>query len=725
MKRWRRPRSWSLGGMADIRLLVHAVAIVVAMAGGQALSDPAPRHAAPRVYGQRPGPRLIIIAVPGLNWRDFRRPEAPNLQRLASSSAVGLIPVPSPRDTDPNRTWVSLGAGNPAIGVPEVGQGRMLPGGRFRVPIARISAANQRALTHAEPGFLGTRLRESGLSTAIIEIATPPNGFMPGAAVLMDAAGEVDEAALLPAQGPVADVAATTRAVAGALDHMLGRHDVVLLDLYGIMADRLTGGAPEEVGRRAEASLAAADAIVGAALGRVADMDALVALVCPESPVYPDSVRERSLGPVLLYQTEPPSQGLLYSNRTRWPGFITASDLTPAFLAWWGVGEAPGALTTVSGTPTDLDLLDRTLSDHFRWSFVAIPVHMGLGAALILAVFLAVSCYPGWLPRLQVPAFLAALVPVGFLLSHLAGTRSLWSFLLVGLLFAFAIAVLAARIRSAELAVSIAMLSGAAVIAADTLTGNWLVRTAAYTPPPLIGARFYGLSNEHMGFLVGMTTVGLAAVWERRPGRPRLVVVLAVAAVAIVSAPFWGANWGGGVAAAAALSCLWLIAVPHRWYRAAPAAAGLVIAAAILPAILDLLTASTSASRAHIGDALAALVAGGGGAVVDIARRKLHAGLHILTYTPWTWVLLIGTASAYWVLLRPGGPARVALAGRPRLAAGISAATIGAVVSSLVNDSGIVAGAGLLAAALTTAIYVAARDAARHSMPTESEAAPK
>jgi hypothetical protein len=724
MKHWPRPRSWSLPRRANPWLLVHAVAIIAVMAGGQALSGPVPRYAARRVYRERPGPRLMIVALPGLNWRDFRRPDAPNLQRLASRSAVGLMPAPSPSDTDPNRAWVSLGAGNPAIGARQVGQGRMLPGGRFRVPIAEVVAANQRALTHAEPGFLGSRLREFGLSTAIVEVTLPRDGATPGAAVLMDAAGEVDEAMLLPAQGSVAGVAAASKAVARALDQMLDRHDVVLLDLYGIMADRLANGGTKDVGAEADASLTAADAIIAAALTRVAGMDALLAVVCPESPAYPDPVKERSLGPVLLYQTKSPSQGLLYSNRTRWPGLITAADLAPAFLAWWQIGQAPGPLTIRPGTPFDLDRLDRTLTDHFRWSFVAVPVHMGLGAALILALFLALLLRPGWLPHLQLPALVAALVPVGFLLSHLAGTGSLWSFLLVGLLFTFAIAVIAARFPSAESALAVAMLAGAAVIAADTLTGNWLVRTAAYTPPPLIGARFYGLSNEHMGFLVGMATVGLAALWELRPGRSGLVIALAVVMVAMVSAPFWGANWGGGIAAAAALVCLWLLAVPHRWCRALPAAAVLMIAAATLPAMLDLLTAPTPQSRTHIGDAVSALIAGNGGSLADMARRKLHAGLHILTYTPWTSVLLLGTGAAYWLLLRSGGPARLPLRRRPRLTAGIAAATIGGVVSSLVNDSGVVAGAGLFAAALTTAIYLAARDAARHPMSAKDEVTP-
>ncbi len=52
---------------------------------------------------------------------------------------------------------------------------------------------------------------------------------------------------------------------------------------------------------------------------------------------------------------------------------------------------------------------------------------------------------------------------------------------------------------------------------------------------------------------------------------------------------------------------------------------------------------------------------------------------------------------------------RRALRDQPKLAAGIAAALLGGVVSSVVNDSGVVAGAGLWCAALAASLYVAAR----------------
>jgi hypothetical protein len=253
------------------------------------------------------------------------------------------------------------------------------------------------------------------------------------------------------------------------------------------------------------------------------------------------------------------------------------------------------------------------------------------------------------------------------------------------------------------------LLTGAAVIAADTLTGNWLIRTAAYTPPPMIGARFYGLSNEHMGFLAGMTTVGLAALWEWRPWLSRAVTAASVAVVMLISAPFWGANWGGGIAAATALLSLWLLAEPRRWSRALPIAALLLLGAALLPGMLDVAISPSPHDRTHLGAAAAALFSGHGEALGAMAARKLHAGLGILLYTPWTIVLGIATFGAFWALLRPGGPVRAALRERRRLGAGITAALIGGVVSSLVNDSGVVAGAGLFCAALAASLFLVAR----------------
>ena len=289
---------------------------------------------------------------------------------------------------------------------------------------------------------------------------------------------------------------------------------------------------------------------------------------------------------------------------------------------------------------------------------------------------------------------------------------TLASYLALGVGFTLAIALIARRLgrtQPASASLALALLAGAVVIVGDTLTGNWLTRTAAYSPPPLIGARFYGLENSHMGFLVGLSVVGLAALWQWRPTWGGGVAVAAVAVTLLIGAPFWGANWGGCFAAAASFLLLWLLAARRRWSRAIPAALGLLVLAAITPGALDLLVSPSPEHRTHIGAAAALLLSHHGDQLLDIARRKLAAGVGILLYTPWTIVLGLVAAAACWVLLRRGGPVQTALRGQPRMWAGIAAALLGGVVSTVVNDSGVAAGAGLWCAGVGAALYVVAR----------------
>ncbi len=685
------------------------------IASGMAFADTdVPRYAQRRVYGLKPGPRLVIIALPYVSWQDLRQADAPNLHKLIEGGSLGLMQVADDEIEDWTRTWVTLGAGHGAVGWPDRGVASYWSGGRLQTQIANLVDWNEQQKTYAVPGALGARLHEYGLSTAVVDVTAPggPSGTRsPGSAVVVDELGRVD-GAFLSSPGRQAIVAAARRALA--------RHDVAVVDLCGVktasprVAYSKIDPSPEWAVR--EMSTAQADEIVGNVVRGLQSQDTLVAVISPQAPPYVNPVVQHSLGPLLLYDTQHPQPGLLYTSRTRWPGFVTAADFAPTVLEWWGIaagGEMDGQpLTVRPGTPADLDRLDRTLSEHFRWSFTVVPVHMAYGAVLIVVALFVIFKRRQWRPYLQVPALALVLVPIGYLLSHIAGTATLGSFLAVGLAITFALASAASRLRSEEVALSAALLLGAALIAWDTLTGNWLIRTAAYTPPPMIGARFYGLSNEHMGFLAGMTTMGLAALWEWRPWFTRVVTGVSVAVVGLISGPFGGATWGGGIAGATALLSLWLLAEPRRWSRALPTAALLLLGTALLPGMLDVAISPSPHDRTHLGAAAAALFSGHGETLGAIAARKLHASLGILLYTPWTIVLGIATFGAFWALLRPGGPVYAALRGRRRLSAGITAALIGGVVSSVVNDSGVVAGAGLFCAALAASLFLVARSEA-------------
>ncbi len=86
-----------------------------------------------------------------------------------------------------------------------------------------------------------------------------------------------------------------------------------------------------------------------------------------------------------------------------------------------------------------------------------------------------------------------------------------------------------------------------------------------------------------MSFLIGLTVIGLAALWEWRPRWGKAVAGDSVLVFLLVAAPFWGANWGGGIAAAFAMLLFWLLVKPHRYAIAIPVAVGLMVMAALMP----------------------------------------------------------------------------------------------------------------------------------------------
>ena len=724
MKHSPKSRTWSPLRRSSGRFvpgsLVTLASLLVLKAGVTALwaQDP-PRYALRRVYGDRPGPRTLIAAVPHADWRDFRESEMPNLHRLMGEGAVGLMPVAAPSDSDPNRTWVTLGAGRAAAGGPEVGSAQEVALRGLQADIASVFAANERARTGARAGLLGDRLHANGLTTGVIG-----GDERLGALVLMDSQGRVDRSASASVDGERTEVSGRSHVDLSeyreALPVMLEDCDVVLLDLSTVMRLARPVTRPQDESRTSPLRefplaemLREVDSVIGDALLALRGYDALVAVVCPQAPWYSNPVEQRGLGTVVLFETrKPDGGGLLYSTGTRWPGIITAADFAPTVLSWWQIPASATSremsghpLTVKSGSPKDLDRLARTLPERYRWGFAAAKLYVTYCVLVVLAGLVFSRWRVAWLPRLRAASLAIPLVPVGLLLGHAVGVENQYGWLFVSCLVSAAIALLAARLGRPALALAVAMLLGAAVLVVDTVIGAPLSRMASYTFPVMSGSRFYGLGNQYAGVLVGLSTVGLAALLQSAPDRRGLFVVLAAATVLVIGAPFWGANWGEAMSGAAALTLLWLIAVPRNWARAIPTAVGLVFLAAVTPAALDLLTPPSH--RTHIGAAVMTMLSGDWGFLADVIHRKMQMNLRILSYTPWTGVVALVGGAALWLLLREGAPARLALRGQRQLAGGIAGAVIGGLVAMVVNDSGIIAGAGALAAAVGAVLLLA------------------
>ena len=644
-------------------------------------------------------PPTVIVALPQMAWREARSGEMPQLQAIVGSGVVALMPVASPSDADPDRTWVTLGAGRAAVSASLPGGG--LPGEAFQVEIEDLVAANERAHTSARPGLLGTQLRRLAVSTAVVSFGDWPEGAgPPSAAVLMDGSGRVDRGWMIePLEMTPFGKRLDRAAVQRVLSEAVGPYRVVLLDLTGV-------GPPEHV-----------DELIGDAAARARERGGRLIALTPLAP--PSEGAERmALGFIVMWDAGRPTAGLLTSASTRWAGMVSAADFAPTVLEAYDVAASQGgspARPGMSGramqvvpshtAPAELDRLDVMVGERYRLEKTAAILYGVFMMALAGAAFVLGTWYRQRLSIIARPALAGALFPVGLLVAPLVGNGQARE-LLVAAAVAVGGALLAARLHGSARSLAAAMLCGAGVIAADVVLGSHLMRQSALGFSVASGSRFYGIGNEYVGVMGAMMAIGLGALLQESSRRVWLAVGLGAVAALVVGAPWWGANWGGYVATVAGLTAVWVLANRRR-ARAAVAGAGLVLVGAAIPAALDL--ARPAAERSHIGSAAAALLAGELRMVADTLWRKVQMNWGLLRMVRGWWAAAPVALAGGWAVLKSDGPARKALADERFLAAGFGGALVTALVAMVVNDSGVVSLATALAVALGAVVFVGAR----------------
>lgn len=505
----------------------------------------------------------------------------------------------------------------------------------------------------------------------------------------------------------------------------LAEHDVILLDLSapGRAGERQPPVSPRELSSHQVRGLRAADEIIGDVLPDLSRYRTLVLVVSPESPEFAGP-KDRVLGPIIRYEARGTGAiGLLTSASTRWPGLLTAADLAPTVLSWFGEGvsakpdekpdEMSGRAAEVVAVPDGLarlDELDRMLTDRYRLRFAAVTWYLAYGGVL-LAAALAFSLWwrPG-LKRLGAPAVAAALGPIGLLFAPVVGLDRAALHLVIAGAIAGALALVSTRARRPGAGLAAAILLGSALIVLDVVLGSPLMRRSTMGFGVMFGSRFYGIGNEYMGFLGAMAVIGLGSLVHAAPRARGLAAVLGAGVVLAIGAPWWGANWGGAFAAAAGLVAWWLLGAGKSWPKSLAVGAAVLAVSALIPLALDMLR--PAAARSHIGASGAALLAGDVGALADTIQRKVALNWGLLVAYRLEFLLgILLAAAVMWALLRRGGPARRELERQPGVGAGIVGAVVLAVVAMMVNDSGVVAAAAALGVAVSATIFVASRSA--------------
>ncbi len=693
MKRWRRRRRSSLRRRDrdyHAAFVAVALAIVCATSVTACLASRGLPHRL-RVHGK---PVVLIIALPQMTWTDLISSDMPNVSGISLSAHAALMPVASPSDSDPNRTYVTLGAGRPAAGGEIIGSA--LQGGGFQVDIEAVEVANKRAHTTARPGLLGSLLRENGLTTALIAYrASDRPQVPPSAALVMDEDGHIDGGGLhSPARmaptGNILDPSQTRAIVRDAIS----RYNLVLLDLTGVAS-------PEN-----------ADAVIGSVVETASNNYVDICLLIALTPSQPDK-DHRTMGALAwtgsLLRT--PYDNVITSASTRWPGVIVPSDITSSLLAYFELPQVgPPAMTGHKLEPAhsgrSLDRLDRLLTDQFVLEGTAARLYASY-MMLLAAVTFALGAWKRTAMRmLAFPALVGVALPIGLLLCPVAGigqTKQVVSACLASLV----LGLLAFWRGAAYRPLGIMFLVGVSVTLADVLLGSPLMRLAPLGLGAVTGSRFYGIGNEYAGVVGAIAPIGLGLLVARLPRAGWFAAVLGVFVVLVIGAPWWGANWGGCVSVTAGLISVWVFGASEKRWRRGIVAIIIVLAAAALPALLDLLRPETE--RSHIGAAAAALASGRLDMVMETAIRKIEMNWRLARLASWWWVLAPVGLLGIWELIRRSKEMWLRAQVTPPMCAGFMGAVTTAIVALVANDSGVVMFGMALAVAFAAYVFLLAR----------------
>jgi hypothetical protein len=757
---------WRIAALPVLGLV--ALAVVAGAGPATAASTPEP---APSATGSAPSTAgstapVVLVGVTGLRWSDVSALSTPTLWRLSRTAAVGQAVVRSVRSRAcPVDGWLAVSAGQRAADEGMASGCRTVPEPSAATGTAQVLQwPDYQASVATQPydarlGLLGDLVRAHAVTATAIG---------PGAAIaLADADGVV--------AGTYASRPEVRRQLTTAVRTALAGSRLVVVDAGtlrdpGYVTTEPTAS-PSPTSSDLEPSPEVtlppgADAILepdraeqaqqiderlGAVLAATADTGATVLVVSLADSGTTALQLAAVSGP--LPGADGDAHGLLTSASTQQTGLLQVTDVLPTLLAGLGLGtdpaaaDLPGATITSVAGPATANARLAALADADRLAVQITRVSGGFTVrfllaqvllALVAAVLLHWSAIGHWAPpgraalrpalrALEIAAVVMAATPVAAFLTR---TVPWWrssvpraTFWLVLGGWALAVAALALlgpwrRSRTGPLTVIAAVTT--AVLAVDAALGGRLVVDSPLGAHRLLGARFYGVSNQAFALLgvAGLIVAAAAARALLARGR-RTTAWLAVTGVGLVvlvvdGMPGMGSDFGGPPALLPAFALLGFV-VAGRRVRWRTVLVVLAAAAVVVLgfAVVDYLR--PAADRTHLGRFVATAVAGGLAPVID---RKLGTNLRLLSSARYVLPTLAGTALTVLVTGGPGrfGPPRLPrgeLAGltadEPLLRPTAVAIAVAMALGFAVNDSGVVIPATGLALAVPCLVALAAR----------------
>jgi len=676
--------------------------------------------------------RVLILDIPRFDLAELTAKTSarryPNLVKLIESSGVGNMTTALPDPLTADRIYLSINSGAQVKTTSDTGTvynagevvkqqkagllyqnltGIQAPAdGAADLGLPLIEQANDRTV-RTSLGLLGRLLHQNSFQTAAIGNADANSPDRYAATMIMDPNGLIDWGAVGPEtleNDPLFPYGRRTDPAkillywrefkAKAQVTLITLGDLERLDRYGVYLNKKRWDF-----YRGQV-LQNYDQLWGA-LRKEVDFRHTMVVVFTALPPEKESIFGLHLTSLVI-KAPRHIAGLLYSNSTRKAGIVTGYDLAATILNFLRIDTQGcyngGNLKVVKGKWRNIPRERNDLIKNYdlRWPMLIGYGYLHIGLVLLMVAGLIFGFNRRLIRRLEYGYLFLLTIPAVFIIEALINPLDWlsifgWTLGLAGLFWAGAL--LGSR-RNLFGMLSLISIFTFGVILVDVFFNGHCELKSFLGYSAVAGARFYGIGNEYLGFLLGayivMVSVNydwICAGWIGRY-RKQLLWLAVILITGFIVHPNLGAKIGGGITALIGLSIttyLWLER-PIRFQELVGLLAALIIMLACA-GIWDYYLNRSSIT--HFGQLLLFIKSNGFKTAFELIKRKIRLNFRIINYSLWTQVLIGILLIVPLLYKKPPAVVARLIQKYPGITHGFLGLTITALIGLVVNDSGI------------------------------------
>jgi hypothetical protein len=291
------------------------------------------------------------------------------------------------------------------------------------------------------------------------------------------------------------------------------------------------------------------------------------------------------------------------------------------------------------------------------------------------------------------------IMPLAFLISPILNLNShigIYSAIIIFALIIYLLSKLIFKNDDSKQVGFIAILS-IIIIIVDALFGSYLMKNSIMSYDPIVGARYYGIGNEYQGIIIGASIMGMALLLSNKKLPKIMVPIISLIILFISASPTMGANVGSAISESVAfiifIMLVFDIKLDLKKIIIALIGAGVVVLAF---AAIDML----SGSKSHLSLFISQILLDGPATIIETFSRKISMNLKLMKTSVWVNIITTGILSVGLIRVFYKKSFKNLMNNNKYITKAFIAITAGALVTLLVNDSGVVSSA-------TTILYIA------------------